>query len=259
MAFNEALGVRASARYHLARTMLAATTHVKPLALFTEALDLARQAGHVVLEAHCLECLADIARHQGRNEEGLQRVNEALDLFHRLGDRTGEGIARHCRGLILAQMGDQHQAEALADLRQSVRLAFDLGHAREVASALRSLAPVLLPDARLFPASGQNRPQEPGSGPLTRNEGPFACSAACLQTAIDLHDRLGFPAWKKAYRDLDRLRASAAQAGLAWAEVEQSVAADRLALLQEATGLGSESWRRWLSGAEEVLADSVSP
>ena len=158
------------------------------------------------------------------------------------GERTRTCIARHCRGLILAEMGEQHRAEALTDLRESLRLAFDLGRPREVASALASLGPVLLPDARLSPASGQDRPPGPGAGPLTRTEGPFACSAACLQTAIDLHDR-GSAMEEGVPRPGPPAGCDGALGSLGrrWNGLSSPTAS---ALLQEASGLGAESWRR---------------
>jgi tetratricopeptide (TPR) repeat protein len=191
--------------------------------LYEEALELTRGLGHARTEAQVLQSLADIARRQTRNDEAMRQVNEAINIFQRIGDRTGEGIARHCRGLILHQLGKGHVNEALAELRRALRLAFDIDHPREVASVLTGLA-------RVFHA------------PATA-----ALSAACWQTAADLHARMGHTSWKKARQGLDRLRADSEPERIDWQELERTVVEQRPALLEQASLIDRAAWQRLLT------------
>jgi tetratricopeptide (TPR) repeat protein len=212
-----------------ARTLVSGSNLGRARQLYEEALDLTRRLGHVRTEAQVLQSLADIARRQTRNDEAMRQVNEAIDIFQQIGDRTGEGIARHCRGLLLYQMGKAHAPEALAELRRAVRLAFDLEHRREVASVLTSLAKVYY-----TPATA-------------------GVCAACWQTAQDLHTGMGHDTWKEARRGLDELREHLAATGVGWRELEQIIAIQRPALLAEATLLDQAAWQRFLITPNQPL------
>lgn len=188
--------------------------------LYEEALTLADQLGRLRSRAQLLQSLADIARRQTRNDEAMTRVNEAIDVFQRIGDRTGEGIARHCRGLVIHQLGKSRGAEAVEELRHALRLALDLGHPREVASVLSGLGRVYQGDATLL-------------------------SITCWQTAWDLHVKMGHN-WKKAQRSLQSLREEWEKGNRKWAEAEERLARERFALLEEATGISRPTWERLL-------------
>jgi tetratricopeptide (TPR) repeat protein len=227
--------VRATTRFYLGRTLEAGGELAAARALYREALELAGQAGVLPLRSFCLTSLADIARRQADHQEGLGLINEALDLIHRLGDRMQEGVACRCRALLLLRMGKQHREEAVADLRHALRLVFDPEHPAEVATMLLDLAPLLVPDASL---------SDPTGLPPARS---FAVSAACVGVSLELTRRLEVVR-EGAQRDLARLRAAVERLGGSWEEIERTVAADRPALLQEATGIAAESWRTLLAG-----------
>jgi tetratricopeptide (TPR) repeat protein len=221
--------LRMMGRIARARTLVSGSNLGRARQLYEEALELARQLGHVRTEAQVLQSLADIARRQTRNDEAMRQVNEAIEIFQRIGDRTGECIARHCRGLLLHQLGKAHAPEALAELRRALRLAFDLDHPRDVASVLTGLAKVF-------------------HAPATA-----ALAAACWQTAGDLHDRMGHTAWKKARQGLERLRSDVEPEGVDWQELERMVAEQRPALLEQGSLIDRAAWQRLLASRNEPL------
>jgi tetratricopeptide (TPR) repeat protein len=221
--------LRIQARAALASTMVSGSNLRRPEQLYQEALGLWQQAGTVRTQAQLLQSLADIARRQTRNEDAMRLVNQAIDIFQRIGDRTGEGIARNCRGRILNQMGKQHAAEALNELRHSLHIALNLNHSREVASVLTGLAVVFA------------------------DQGTVLLAAACYQTALDMHTALGLD-WKKGRRYLAKLRSRFEPTGIIWSDVEQAVAAERFALLTESTGIDPGTWQRFLT-ARKVPRD----
>jgi tetratricopeptide (TPR) repeat protein len=196
--------------------------------LYREALALCQQSGGVRAEARILQSLGEIAGRQARHDDAMRLVNRAIDIFQKIGDRTGEGIARHRRGLMLERMGPEYAAEALAELRRALRLAFDLDHPTEVASILLSLG-------ALFPA-----PED------------AAKAAVCARTAQDLHTRAGHPRWDKGERDLKRLRARLGPLGVDWQQLERTVAAQRATLLEQASSIDRAAWERFLSAADSA-------
>jgi tetratricopeptide (TPR) repeat protein len=209
-------------RISLARTLTGGSSLSRPRALYEEALVLARGQGRVRAEAQLLQSLADISRRQTRNDEAMLEVNQSIDIFQKIGDRTGEGIAHHCRGLILAQMGSAHADEAMAEMRRSMRLAVDMDHTHEIASVLTGLATLL-------------------HAPETA-----AVAAACWNAADDLHTRMGHKAWKKAQRGLERLHAECVPDEAEWSELQRTVAEKRIELLEEASQIDAATWRRLL-------------
>ena len=227
------LKLQAVARSTLARNYTGGASLKRADQLYREALALCRQSGDVATQAQTLQSLADIARKQTRNADALQMVNEAIAIFQRIGDRTGEGIARHCLGLTLLQMGKGRAQEGLQELRRSVQLAFELNHPREVASALSSLAL-----------------------PFEKKE-TLPVAAACYQTVFDLHVRMGRDG-KKGQRALDKLRPQAEAAGATWADIEREAQAQRWALLEKATTIAAASWQQFLAEQPETAAEPAA-
>jgi tetratricopeptide (TPR) repeat protein len=215
--------LRMMGRIARARTLVSGSNLGRARQLFEEALELSRQLGHVRTEAQVLQSLAAIARRQTRNDEAMRQVNKAIEIFQRIGDRTGESIARHCRGLILHQLGKGHAAEALAELRRALRLAFDIAHPREVVSVLTGLAKVF---------------HAPATATLC---------AACWRTAVDLHRGMGPDPWKKGPRALDQLQVDMESAGVDWQELERIVVQQRPALLEQASLIDRVAWQRLLN------------
>ncbi len=225
--------VRATARIRLAGT-LRGSNPSRAEQLLGEALTLCRWGGDVRTEARILEALGDAARRQHRSTEAMARVNEAIAIFERIRFLTGEGIARQNRGLILHQMGAPHAAEALTELQRALRIAYDLGHPREVASSLVSLAKVF------------DKPET------------AALAAACYQTSLDMHTRMGLD-WKKGRLYLDKLREAVQVAEADWARLEQEVANQRMPLLEQASGIGADSWREFLASCVWAAETGTTP
>jgi tetratricopeptide (TPR) repeat protein len=216
--------LRTVARTRLAETMNGGCNLKRSEGLYREALALCRQAGHVRTEAQILQSLADIARRQCRNDEAMALINQAIEIFERIGDRSGEGIARRCRGLLLHQMGKFYAEQAKAELRRHIRIALDLDHPLEVAWALMGLAAIL------------------------RDEFTTAC-IACLRTAQSIHERIGHENWSRGERELTKLKEHGCFLDGDWNNMISSVANDPCVALGNSSGAASDEWcqffRRW--------------
>lgn len=222
--------VQVIARTNLAATMMSGGNLSRPQRLYEEALLLSRElGGHVRTEAQILQSLANIARRQTRNPEAMALVNQAIEMFVHIGDRTGEGIARQCRGLILHQMGRTHAVEARDEVRRHVRTSMDLDHPREVGNALSSLAQTLLPDE-------------------------LEAAVACLLMGDEVRQFLGVRRAHRLRKDLDYARSLSGLSDDLWVVDVERIRTGRIALLSFATAIPTDEWEAWLQRWRKTAA-----
>lgn len=91
-----------------------------------EALELARVAGHRKHEAAVLNNLSWMYKGMGELEKGRTSGEQALGIYHNLGDRWGESRCFDALGGIYNALGLQEQA--LASLEQALQLYKELGN-----------------------------------------------------------------------------------------------------------------------------------
>jgi predicted ATPase len=100
----------------------------------SQAVNLSRQAGDRLQEAHSLRRLAIATLDQRRPADALQYADAALRLHRELGDRAGEGRAHGVLGLVHALLRQPETAEKY--FRQAVAAFERLGSADGVVDAL---------------------------------------------------------------------------------------------------------------------------
>ncbi len=106
----------------------------------SQAVNLSRQAGDRLQEAHSLRRLAIATLDQRRPDDALQYAEAALRLHRELGDRAGEGRAHGVLGLVNALL---HQPEAAERYFRLAVAAFEqLGSADGVIDALTDFSDV---------------------------------------------------------------------------------------------------------------------
>ncbi|HEX8344775.1 MAG TPA: tetratricopeptide repeat protein, partial [Actinoplanes sp.] len=105
----------------------------------TESLEMAREFNHPERIAEALTELGLLRAEQGRGEEAVAHVREALALTTTVGARRVETRARHALGLLLTASGDTAAA------RREYAAALELARAGEDAYA-RKLAEAALAD-----------------------------------------------------------------------------------------------------------------
>jgi tetratricopeptide (TPR) repeat protein len=117
---------------------------------FTAALDLARAVGDRGRVARLLGNLGTLAMYAGDHEQAVRRYEQGADISRALGDSFGLSLVM--QNLAIAYDGVGRRARAIALLEESVALARRAADPAHEASALRTLARVLL-------AGEQDRPR----------------------------------------------------------------------------------------------------
>jgi class 3 adenylate cyclase/tetratricopeptide (TPR) repeat protein len=105
-----------------------------------EALELAEGSGDASAVAWCEVALAEVARKQGRYDEGADRLERAGGLFDESDDRAGKGRVLHLGGTLAAQRGDLDAARSTYE--RSLALRQELGDLTGAAAVLSNLGVV---------------------------------------------------------------------------------------------------------------------
>ena len=111
---------------------------------FTAALELARAVGDRARIARLQSNLGTLAMYAGDHEQAVRRYEEGATISRELGDPFGLSLVIQNLGIAYDGVGRRDQAVAL--LEESVSLARRAGDPAHTASALRTLARVLLAD-----------------------------------------------------------------------------------------------------------------
>jgi predicted ATPase/DNA-binding SARP family transcriptional activator len=109
---------------------------------FDAALQLARAVGDRARIARLQNDLATLAMYAGDHEQALRRYEEAAVILRELGDPLGLSLVT--QNLAIAEDGVGRRDRAITLLEESVELARRAGDPAHIASALRTLARVLL-------------------------------------------------------------------------------------------------------------------
>jgi len=109
---------------------------------FNAALELARAVGDRARIARLQSNLGTLAMYAGDHEQALRRYEEGAVILREMGDALGLSLVT--QNLAIAQNGVGRRDRALALLEESVELARRAGDPAHTASALRTLARVLL-------------------------------------------------------------------------------------------------------------------
>jgi tetratricopeptide (TPR) repeat protein len=107
----------------------------------SQAVNLSRQAGDRLQEAHSLRRLAIAELDQRRLPEALEQAEAALQLHRELGDRAGEGRAQGVLGMVNALL--HRTAEAERYFRAAVDIFGRLGSADGVVDALTDFSEMI--------------------------------------------------------------------------------------------------------------------
>jgi tetratricopeptide (TPR) repeat protein len=102
------------------------------------ALDESRAAGDQLAVARALTVQGDLSRNEGRYDESLAILEEALELWRTLGDRRGEASALRRMGMTYLFAGDHDIAEPL--VFEALTAFQDIGSRKGVAWANQNLA-----------------------------------------------------------------------------------------------------------------------
>jgi DNA-binding SARP family transcriptional activator/tetratricopeptide (TPR) repeat protein len=132
---------------------------------FQRALDLYREAGDLMGQAHTHVDLPWLLDRQGRHLEGLRHSEQAVELFRAVGHRSGEAKALNSIGWHHVQLGDYEQA--LAFCGQALTVLQELGNRAAEAATWDSL------------------------GYAHHHLGRHDQAAACYQHALDIWQEIG--------------------------------------------------------------------
>ncbi|MEV4756437.1 BTAD domain-containing putative transcriptional regulator [Micromonospora sp. NPDC049559] len=104
---------------------------------FTQALDLFRRTGDLSGQALVERGLASVVDRRGRYDEALWHAERAVALYREAGNRSGEGLARNLVGWYHATLGNY--AAGLTFVEAAVALLRDAGYRRGEAAAWDTL------------------------------------------------------------------------------------------------------------------------
>ena len=90
-----------------------------------EALANAIELGDVQSSAWCETALAEVARKQGRYDEALTLLEQAVRTFESVGDEGGVGQVQHLMGTLAAQQGDYTKAVESYEASLAIRKRLD--------------------------------------------------------------------------------------------------------------------------------------
>ncbi len=119
---HRAPAAQAAALFHLATTLSARSNYAGAEAALREALRLQRDLGDEVAAADTLYALGEVAHLRGRFEEGWQHLQEAVQVYRRVGRTHGPGYARALLSLAAVRHGPQGGAQALAWTEEALAL-----------------------------------------------------------------------------------------------------------------------------------------
>ncbi len=138
---------RVEARLSLGGALNFARRHADAHAVLAEARALARESGDARREAEGLALEAAVLRNQGRLDEALERVTQALSRFRAIGDRPNEADMLALAGSI--HMRAERQDRALEQLEQALALRGALGHDEAQAELYTGMAQLHLGAGRI--------------------------------------------------------------------------------------------------------------
>ena len=149
---------------------------------FNAGLQLARAVGDRALVARLLSDLGTLAMYDGDHDQALRRYEEAAVIQRDVGDALGLSLVT--QNLAIAQGGAGRRDRAIALLDESVELARRAGDPAHTASALRTLARVLLAgDADRERATGLIRESLTRSRELGDRPGMIECLETVARVA----------------------------------------------------------------------------
>ncbi|MFV2013471.1 MULTISPECIES: BTAD domain-containing putative transcriptional regulator [unclassified Micromonospora] len=214
----------------------------------------ARAAADLAGEANLLTNLAVVHDHQGRRQQAVAHLRQALTLYRDVDEPAGEARTLGNLGVVLGELGDRRSA--ICYIGRALALLRTLGEHHGVVRALGSLGQLFTVEGRLGDAAGQLRE----GLVLCRRTGDRVGEAMLLNYAGQLHNRRG--ADRAAARCHALARSIAADTGSRGVE---ALAFDGLGAAAHAAGQRAQAhgyWRRALAiftelGAPEAAAISV--
>jgi tetratricopeptide (TPR) repeat protein len=136
--------VRESAQAHLflgdmlADARCAAELRSEAIGEYATAIRLAETAKDPRRIGWALYKTAELLREAGREEEAVEKVQRAVDLFERIGDRVGLSMSKKVQGQIAMDQGALDRAET--ELDEALRLLSGLKHTLEEIDVVLRLA-----------------------------------------------------------------------------------------------------------------------
>src|SRR5205807_5361130 len=106
---------------------------------FICALEGARAGDDALLSATISLNLGTVLHLQGQRAEGLERYQQALEFYERIGAKRGIALASNNLGDLCWRGGDGDWSEASAHWQRAQRLYDEIGDQRGLAIALRNL------------------------------------------------------------------------------------------------------------------------
>lgn len=214
----------------------------------------ARAAADLAGEANLLTNLAVVHDHQGRRQQAVAHLRQALTLYRDVNEPVGEARTLGNLGVVLGELGDRRSA--ICYIGRALALLRTLGEQHGVVRALGSLGQLFTVEGRLGDAAGQLRE----GLVLCRRTGDRVGEAMLLNYAGQLHNRRG--ADRAAARCHALARSIAADTGSRGVE---ALAFDGLGAAAHAAGQRAQAhgyWRRALAiftelGAPEAAAISA--
>ncbi|MFV2088403.1 BTAD domain-containing putative transcriptional regulator [Micromonospora sp. LOL_021] len=214
----------------------------------------ARAAADLAGEANLLTNLAVVHDHQGRRQQAVAHLRQALTLYRDVDEPAGEARTLGNLGVVLGELGDRRSA--ICYIGRALALLRTLGEHHGMIRALGSLGQLFTVEGRLGEAAGRLRE----GLVLCRRTGDRVGEAMLLNYAGQLHNRRG--AHRAAARCHARARSIAADTGSRGVE---ALAFDGLGAAAHAAGQRAQAhgyWRRALAiftelGAPEAAAISA--
>jgi PAS domain S-box-containing protein len=108
--------------------------------LTREAIAMFREVGLPFATSYGLYGLADLLTKQGRQQEALQTLDAALDIYHHYPNRISEWYALNARSALYQALGEGHKADADADAQRAYEIARELGLATYISGSDTRLA-----------------------------------------------------------------------------------------------------------------------
>jgi tetratricopeptide (TPR) repeat protein len=146
------------------------------LSRYDEALQLFRQVGDRLGQAHTLKAIGDVLQFLDQRQEALSRYDEALQLFRQVGDRLGQAHT-----LLGVGSSQENPAEALAYFLQAQEIYTAIG---DRYSQGRNLLMYIVPAQQQL--------------------GNWEAAQHALDTAAALGDTIGFERFRQHAEELRR-------------------------------------------------------